>query len=672
MAEKLSALLEYSRAVVKKTWALASRPEPDPQEAAKLDAIGKDVQYIIDNLTIIRDEGAFDDVQRADLDAILGHFAQARERMAAHDARGSLESSKKAYQALRKFIMDLFRVLMSGAGQAMMQGGQQPPPPSQDQAQAQQAQPQPAPEKVKIDEQAHLTQYEKERIDWELKRLADKLAALRGQQEQINEKFEHLLAQKPEEKDQQTGQDVTDEQPTRQEPGEQDDQGQTPPSDGQSAQNPQPQESGNVTLEGGSEEPSSTPQTSGQPAAQQQPSGTQQQQPSQQQQASGSQSPSQQDQQQGQGQTQSGSPQESGQQSQAQDEQNGQQPSDQAAVAQQGESGQGQQDQQGQSGQSQQGQEAEQTQSGEGQQDQQGQQGQSGQPQASGQQGGQQEGGNRSEQQGQRGQGGSPTGGSPTNASAGSQQRMRMLQARQRALEEHVAALAQTLDQLPMILPTGLSQEQVQAARQQTREHLAQAMRAMQQFQAEIDKAYYESGSQREATMARAAEQLIAASRELDEARRSLESQYTQTDLSKLIAQAREKAENLLDLAEAFDENVTDQQRKEMLASLEEARRLLEQVTDYEIVEIRNPGSPSEVSREGRGGNMKANTYFSGKMPPRQRARMLALLFWSVAVDARERQGTMLEDEASDAEFRRLEKRFFETAAKFGQGDAGR
>jgi hypothetical protein len=43
----------------------------------------------------------------------------------------------------------------------------------------------------------------------------------------------------------------------------------------------------------------------------------------------------------------------------------------------------------------------------------------------------------------------------------------------------------------------------------------------------------------------------------------------------------------------------------------------------------------------------------------------MAREFWSIAIKAKKREGELIEDEPSDAEFYEMESRFFENAAKF-------
>ena len=52
-------------------------------------------------------------------------------------------------------------------------------------------------------------------------------------------------------------------------------------------------------------------------------------------------------------------------------------------------------------------------------------------------------------------------------------------------------------------------------------------------------------------------------------------------------------------------------------------------------------------------------------MGPAETARMLSQQFWSMAIQAQERQLRPVEDEPSDVEFFELENAFFESAATF-------
>ena len=50
---------------------------------------------------------------------------------------------------------------------------------------------------------------------------------------------------------------------------------------------------------------------------------------------------------------------------------------------------------------------------------------------------------------------------------------------------------------------------------------------------------------------------------------------------------------------------------------------------------------------------------------PVEAARFLARKFWSMSIQARERQGDAVDDASSDAEFYKYENRFFEETARF-------
>lgn len=226
-----------------------------------------------------------------------------------------------------------------------------------------------------------------------------------------------------------------------------------------------------------------------------------------------------------------------------------------------------------------------------------------------------------------------------------------MLQARQKTLREEAAQLSAELGRLPV---PGYSSQGT--AQEKAREHLGRAIESMKQFEERLADARYESAASSEAAgdMAKPAE---AAAKRLNEAGRAIRQGLSGKGRKTAADQAREMAELLADDAEAYDESLSEAQKKEMLARLAAAERLLESMA---------PAQWTTVSSGG--GTASVHVYTKdGHATPAQTARLLARQFWSVALEARKREGRPVDEEPSDAEFFEAENEFFEKAARFKQ-----
>ncbi|MHC4337099.1 MAG: hypothetical protein ACYSTG_04010, partial [Planctomycetota bacterium] len=155
---KLLHILEYTRAILKKTWVISNKPDLADQDRSRLESIRGDVQYCSAHLGRIRDDlqYGFNERDKAVLNEVLGHYEQASRYLAEYNASSAMTPIKDAYRILRKFIEELEMKL-------------KPPSPSS---------PSPQPEKpdsIKLQDMPEFGEYEKERIEAEVKKLQQKL-----------------------------------------------------------------------------------------------------------------------------------------------------------------------------------------------------------------------------------------------------------------------------------------------------------------------------------------------------------------------------------------------------------------------------------------------------------------------------------------------------------------
>ncbi|MBN1509859.1 MAG: hypothetical protein JW955_23635 [Sedimentisphaerales bacterium] len=232
-------------------------------------------------------------------------------------------------------------------------------------------------------------------------------------------------------------------------------------------------------------------------------------------------------------------------------------------------------------------------------------------------------------------------------SSAGMDARWRMLEARQKAAREQALQVYAELQRLPAMEMTTQGR-----ARTEAQKHVAQAIEQMEESQDQLTDARYQSGSaQSEAGLSGLAE---AAGRELSEAAQAIREGLSGKQPN-AAEQARELAEQLAQDADALDESLSPTDRQRMLERLEAAKRLLQSRAD--------PQWSTVSDSAGSGGGL---VYTRGApTTPAETARMLAREFWSMAIEARQKELQPFAEPPSDAEFFQAEKEFFEKAARF-------
>jgi vacuolar-type H+-ATPase subunit E/Vma4 len=601
-------ILEYTRAILKKTWVIAGKPDLTQLERSRLEFIDNDVQYCGEQLAIIRDDSeyGFDDRQKAVLNSVLGYYEQASKYLAKYDAASAIVPEKNAYRALRKFILELeLEWNPPESGQ-----GQQPK----------------KPDSVKLQETPEFSEYEKERIKSELKQVQQKLEKLTKEQKVLKRTFENFLEQQAEEK--KTAQKTTDEKSSTASAKEQ----------GQDKGSGNQQSKASTGEKG--ESSSGSPSTGDkQDSAKSQ---------------SDSKSKSA-----GEGKSSSGSPGTGDKQDSA--ETQGDSKSKSAGEGKSASSGPGtgdkQSDAESQGGSKGQG-------SGKDQSASDGQGPGTGDKQSNaeskGGSKGQGSGKDQSASDGQ-GSGGKSAEGqremqsqsSSQHSTANAQARLRMLQAKQRALQEQVSQLKRELQQLPEVSENGQNNPRGEAQK-----HLDEAVAKMDDFQDTLTEARYQADMD-ERESKEAVELMESAMREMDLATEALDGELMLSNAEKMAKKAQEMAEQLAEDADALDESVTPMQREDMLARLEAAKRLLEMMPKPQWATVGN----SKAARSAAALVFTTNP----KRAPAEAARQMARQFWSIAVDAKKRQQQLIDDEPSDVKFYGQENEFFENAARFNR-----
>ena len=600
-------ILEYTRAIVKKTWAIAEKPDLTDQDRSALESIDNDVRYCAEQLALIRDDSDYgwQEPHKAVLNTVIRYYHQASQHLARNNAASAMAPEKNAYRILRKFILESELELN--------------PPPSG------QSPPQEKPDSVKLQERPpEYSEMEPERIESELQQMQQKLDKLTKEQEILKRTFKNFLEKQAENK--QSAQKTTSQEASNAKSGEQDQdkaaenqqgqassgqKGEQPPADqesqdSQSAAGGQSGSEGQTSSEGKSA--SGSPGTDNKQSNTENESTSNSSRANDQQSATEGQSPSGE---QGSEKSQSATGSSSAERPRVQQVA---QPTEEKQSVTQGQSGTESQAP--------------------------GEDKNASSSQSPGQ------GGHTSESQDEN----QTYSGSPTSM-ANTDLRLRMLQAKQRALQEQVSQLKRDLQQLPQT-----TQSNSEEGRDQAQKHLDEALEKMDDFQARLTESRYQA--QMDARQSsEALETMEDAKRQMDLAQKAIENELTWTDDQRMANEAQEMAEQLAADADAFDESVTPAEREDMLARLEAAKRLLEMMPEPQWAQVgkgrRNSSSPTAVLTK------------NPNLAPAEAARQMARQFWSIALNAKKRQQQLLEDESSDVTFYGQENEFFENAAKF-------
>ncbi len=174
--DSLMAVLEYTRAFLKKTWPLAQLEEFSEPDKKHLTAISSDIDYAAEQLALIRDDPRYDfsEEQVAQINRVRQHFANASKFVCTFHPQQALAPEKQGYFELRNLIKELEKGLMPP--------GQTPPPPQQR-------------DRYAIEEQLHVKRYDQERLEWELEQINQKLAELAREQDKLKQEFLNFLEQ---------------------------------------------------------------------------------------------------------------------------------------------------------------------------------------------------------------------------------------------------------------------------------------------------------------------------------------------------------------------------------------------------------------------------------------------------------------------------------------------
>ena len=616
--EGLITLLEYTRAALKKTWTLANASSPSSES---MDALRRDVEYCAQLLAKTRDdpENGFSDSDKAALNRIEEQYVAAGDNLNRHNPAAALPVMRDAYRLLRQFIDELhLKWTPPQSGQGV---------------------PENKPERIKLQEEPQGSAAQQQRLENQLEQLQRKIESLARRQKSLSSDLDKAMEQEqaassggqPSSASSsnagKNGQPSSSKTQGSQQPSAKDTQSAGQDASQQARDDKQDAAtSGNTAGDTGSPEAgedsdkqaSTKGQTDGNPSASKEAKSRATDKSSTQQgSSSGSQGAPKDNQAKADSTQAQGSSASTATPSQAADR----------SMAQQGSSpispgtpqdGQAKSTRAGSQG------------------DRKSDAPQSSSPTSPGSSQNGKTGEARST--GSQGEGKAPT---PTDA------RLRMLEARQKALREQASQVQDELAQLAANEVTAPGR-----ARDEAQKHVAQAIEKMRQSEDKLTEARYEPAARDKAGLS---EPASSARRELTEAGRAIRQGLAGDNQKSSAEQAREMAEQLAEDAETLDESLSPADRRQMLERLEAARRLLQNSPDPQWSTVSSGGSASGTLVYTQGGAQTAA----------ETARMLARQFWSMAIEAKQRELRPFAEQPSDAEFFQAENDFFEKAAQF-------
>jgi hypothetical protein len=530
--EDLMAVLEYTRAILKKSWALAEEAPMTAERRSRMETLGGEVKHCAEQLGRIRDDPdyGFSEPAKAELGRIIERYERGSDALGRRDGAAALAVVKDAYRLLRQFIDELYLKWTPP------QSGPRPPPKQ---------------ERIRLQEQPQNSTLDQQHTENQLQELQRKIEKLAREQKSLNVSLRDTLREQ---------------QPAESQPSA------GSPSSGPSS---------------GSRSESSSAQVSQSPSD----TASQEKGRTDQQKDGGQGNPTRADAQSS-GTQQSGRPQD---------------PSGQAASKRSG-----------------------------------------------GAEGAQDSAPGAADQTTDRRSHQSLSRGAPSGPGSSAEARLRMLEARQKALHGEAAQVQAELQQVPVSesSPQGRTREQAQG-------HVGQATEKMTRFEEKLTQMRYDPS-----IFARKTEDISeladSVSRELLEAGKAIRQGLSTGKPQTTDAKAQEMAEQLAEDAETLEESLSPAERQRMLERLEAAKRLLETLAGPQWATVSGGGTP--------GG---AHVYTKDAyMAPAETAHLLARQFWSIALEAREKGLPPVADEPSDVEFFQAQSEFFEAAARYASPEA--
>jgi hypothetical protein len=166
-SEDLITILEYTRSIVKRTWALAQAPLATQKQQAEYEKLRSDTEYCEKGLAKIRDDpdNHFTNSEKAALTGIMSPYNEVTSFLADRDGSKAVEPAQEAYRLLRKFIDELhLKWNPPDSGQSV---------------------PEEKPQRVKLQEKPNASEQDQERAESQLEKAQNQIDSLARQEKAL-------------------------------------------------------------------------------------------------------------------------------------------------------------------------------------------------------------------------------------------------------------------------------------------------------------------------------------------------------------------------------------------------------------------------------------------------------------------------------------------------------
>lgn len=173
--DKIGDILEYTRAIVKKTWHIAQAEEVSNREERNMVSISDDVEYSANSLELIRNNPQYQFLPEhiKTIDSILLSYDFSSKLLLKYQPQKALTPEKQAYYEIQSLINEL--CLCLPIGMPIVEN---------------------KPDRFEMKEAFHAERYEKERIEGQIDEIKQDMAELAKEEEQLAKEFEHFLEKK--------------------------------------------------------------------------------------------------------------------------------------------------------------------------------------------------------------------------------------------------------------------------------------------------------------------------------------------------------------------------------------------------------------------------------------------------------------------------------------------
>jgi len=169
LREPLGLILEYTRAIIRKTWTLANNETFSADDLAKITSLTNDVNYCATQLGKHKADPRNSFIA-PQLGECISSYSLASKQLAVRKPRGAVDPEKDAYRVLRKLVDEMDKLCPPGTAT---------PPEMRD--------------RLIVDENVHVKRYDSESPTDSAGRMADEISRTAAEEARMRESFKHFL-----------------------------------------------------------------------------------------------------------------------------------------------------------------------------------------------------------------------------------------------------------------------------------------------------------------------------------------------------------------------------------------------------------------------------------------------------------------------------------------------